>query len=167
MTQKKPRVVVHEDDLGMSHSANVAFGELTKLGVCTSGAVMVPCPWFLEIAEMQAKDPRLDIGVHLTLNAENPLYRWRPLTGVSQASGLVDPDGYLWRTVPELRAHAHPNAVEAELRAQVEAAKIAGIDITHLDSHCFSVMCPQFIDIYVRLGRENRVRSCSSARGRL
>src|SRR5260221_2854596 len=151
------RVVVHEDDIGMCHSANLAFRELTRLGVCTSGAVMVPCPWFLEIAEMQARDPRLDIGVHLVLTSEWKYYRWRPLTGASQASGLVDGDGYFWRTAEEARAHAHPQAVEAELRAQVEAAKRAGIDITHIDAHMFTVVCPELIDIYVRLGEEEHV----------
>jgi predicted glycoside hydrolase/deacetylase ChbG (UPF0249 family) len=151
------RIVIHEDDLGMCHGANLAFAELTAAGVCTAGAVMVPCPWFLEIAEMQARDPRLDIGVHLTLTAEKRNYRWRPLTGASQASGLVDDDGFFWRTAAAVRANAHPQAVEAELRAQIEAAKAAGIDITHLDAHMFTVVCPQFIDIYVRLGREERV----------
>jgi predicted glycoside hydrolase/deacetylase ChbG (UPF0249 family) len=156
MTSKK-QIVVHEDDVGMCHGANAAFAELFGLGVCTAGSVMVPCPWFLEVAEMQAGDARLDIGVHLVLTSEFRNYRWRPLTGASPASGLVDADGYFWRTAAEARTHAHPEAVEAELRAQVEAAKRAGIDITHIDAHMFTVVCPQFIDIYVRLGQEERV----------
>ena len=151
------QVVVHEDDVGMNHGANAAFGELSDLGICTCGSVMVPCPWFTEVAEMQAKDPRLDIGVHLVLTSEFRTYRWRPLTGASQASGLVDGDGYFWRTAQGTRAHAHPDAVEAELRAQVEAAKAAGIDITHIDGHMFTVLCPQYIGIYTQLGREERV----------
>jgi predicted glycoside hydrolase/deacetylase ChbG (UPF0249 family) len=151
------RVVVHQDDVGMNHGANLAFRELTSLGICTAGSVMVSCPWFPELAEMQAQDASLDIGVHLVLTSEFKPYRWRPLTGASQASGLVDADGYFWSTVAAARAHAHPDAVEAELRAQIAAAREAGIDITHLDSHMFTVLCPQFIDLYVRLGREERV----------
>jgi chitin disaccharide deacetylase len=153
----RTRVVVHEDDVGMNHGANAAFAELFELGICTAGSVMVPCPWFLEVAEMQAKNPKLDIGVHLVLTSEFRTYRWRPLTGASQASGLVDADGYLWRTAKETRAHAHKDAVEAELRAQVEAAKRAGIDITHIDAHMFTALCPDYIDIYTTLGREERV----------
>jgi predicted glycoside hydrolase/deacetylase ChbG (UPF0249 family) len=153
----KIQVVVHEDDVGMNHGANAAFAELFGLGICTAGSVMVPCPWFLEVAEMQAKNPRLDIGVHLVLTSEFRTYRWRPLTGASQASGLVDGDGYFWRTAQETRAHAHPEAVEEELRAQVEAAKTAGIDITHIDGHMFTVLCPRYIDVYTTLGREERV----------
>jgi predicted glycoside hydrolase/deacetylase ChbG (UPF0249 family) len=151
------RVVVHQDDVGMNHGANAAFRDLTRLGVCTAGSAMVPCPWFPEIAEMQARDPNLDIGVHLVLTSEFKPYRWRPLTGASQASGLVDSDGYFWPTAREAREHADPHAVETELRAQIDAAKRAGIDITHIDSHMFTVLCPKFVDIYTRLGREERV----------
>ena len=46
------RIVLHQDDVGMCHGANVAFGELSDLGSITSGSVMVPCPWFREAAEM-------------------------------------------------------------------------------------------------------------------
>jgi predicted glycoside hydrolase/deacetylase ChbG (UPF0249 family) len=150
-------IVIHADDLGMCHGANAAFAELSAKGTCSCGSIMVPCPWFLEIADMQAHDPNLDIGVHLTLNAEKRHYRWRPLTGSSPAGGLVDDDGFFWRSVPELRRHAEPEAVEAELRAQIEAAFAAGIDVTHLDDHMGSVFCPEFVDIYVRLGREYRL----------
>ena len=55
--KSKRRLVLHEDDVGMCHGANTAFLELVRLGVCSSGAVMVPCPWFLEIAEAAASDP--------------------------------------------------------------------------------------------------------------
>jgi len=40
------------------------------------------------------------------------------------------------------------------MRAQIERALAAGIDITHLDTHMGAAILPQLIDIYVRLGRE-------------
>ncbi|MDE0656329.1 MAG: ChbG/HpnK family deacetylase, partial [Acidimicrobiaceae bacterium] len=45
------RLVIHADDVGMNHGANRAFVELSRLGTVTAGSVMVPCPWFSEIAE--------------------------------------------------------------------------------------------------------------------
>ena len=45
-------VVIHEDDVAMTHGANTAFAELSALGSCSAGSVMVPCPWFPEAAEM-------------------------------------------------------------------------------------------------------------------
>jgi predicted glycoside hydrolase/deacetylase ChbG (UPF0249 family) len=151
------RVVVHQDDVGMSHGANVAFLELSRLGAVTCGSVMVPCPWFREIAEAAAADPSLDVGVHLTLTSEKQHYRWGPITGASAAGGLTDPDGYLWRDVSSVRRHADPAAAEAELRAQVERALGAGIDVTHLDAHMGAVLAPELCDIYLRLGRDLRL----------
>jgi chitin disaccharide deacetylase len=156
MTERRagPLIVLHVDDVGMCHGANLAFLELSRAGRCDAGSVMVPCPWFLEIADWVAREPSLDLGVHLTLNAEKVHYRWRPLTSAGASSGLVDDDGYLWRSVTDLRRYAHPEAVEAELRAQIDAALAAGIDVTHLDDHMGAVFVPEFIEIYVRLGRD-------------
>ena len=78
------RIVLHQDDVGMCHGANVAFSELSVLGSITSGSVMVPCPWFREAAEMAVANKSLDLGVHLTLTAEKEFYRWRPLTSTSK-----------------------------------------------------------------------------------
>lgn len=146
-------VVVHEDDVGMSHSANLAFGELAAAGIATSGSVMVPCPWFSEVAQMARDNPELDLGVHLTLNADPLFYRWRPLTGVSD-NGLTDRQGYFWRDVQSVRRYAAPHAVEAELRAQIETALASGIDVTHLDCHMGTAMMPEFVHIYEKLGAE-------------
>jgi hypothetical protein len=147
-------VIVHQDDVGMCHGANVAFADLAGRGFVTCGSVMVPCPWFRELAEIAVSRPELDVGVHLTLTAEWRQYRWRPLTGSSRASGLADPDGYMWPSVKLLRQHAVPEAAEAELRAQIEAALAAGIDVTHFDPHMGAARAPEFAEIYYRLGRE-------------
>jgi predicted glycoside hydrolase/deacetylase ChbG (UPF0249 family) len=151
------QVVVHQDDVGMCHGANVAFVELSRRGIITSGSVMVPCPWFPEIAAAAAADPDLDLGVHLTLTAEKEHYRWGPISGLSAATGLIDPDGYFWRDVASVRRHADPAAVEVELRAQVDRALAAGIDVTHLDAHMGTALAPEFCDVYVRLGVEHRL----------
>jgi predicted glycoside hydrolase/deacetylase ChbG (UPF0249 family) len=149
------QLVIHHDDIGANHATNVAFVELFDLGLVTSGSVMVPCPWFPEIAGIAKRRPDLDLGVHLTLNAEFAPYRWRPLTGVSD-NGLTDPDGYMWRDVPSAR-RADVQAVEAEMRAQIDTALAAGIDVTHLDSHMGTVAMPEYVDVYVRLGAEYRL----------
>jgi hypothetical protein len=147
-------VVIHQDDVGMCHGANAAFAALAGRGFLSCGSVMVPCPWFPELAEMAVSRPDLDVGVHLTLTSEWRQYRWRPLTGISPAAGLADSDGFMWPTVEQLREHAVPEAVEAELRAQIDAALAVGIDATHLDPHMGAARASEFAEIYYRLGRE-------------
>lgn len=150
-------LVVHIDDVGMCHGANVAFLELARAGGVTCGSVMVPCPWFREIADAAAADRTLDLGVHLTLTSEWPQYRWGPLTTVSRASGLVDEQGYFPRNCLELRPRLVVEAAEVEFRAQIDRALAAGIDVTHLDTHMGAAVVPELVGVYVRLGREYRL----------
>ncbi len=119
------RVVVHQDDVGMCHGANVAFLELAAAGVVTSGSVMVPCPGFGEVAAAAADDEALDLGVHLTLTAEKASYRWGPISAPAATAGMTDDSGSFWRDVKSVRRHADPQAVELELRAQVDRALAA------------------------------------------
>lgn len=149
--------IPHVDDLGMCPCANRAFLDLARRGLVSCGSVMVPCPAFREIAEAGAADPSLDLGVHLTLTSEWDAYRWRPISTASPASGLLDPEGYMWRDVASLRRHLVPEAAEAELRAQVEAALAAGLRPSHLDAHMAAAMLPELLDCHVRLAREYRL----------
>ena len=147
-------VIPHVDDLGMCHAGNRAFLELAARGLVTCGSVMVPCPWFREMAEAGVADPSLDLGVHLTLTSEWRHYRWRAVSTTSRASGLVDEDGFLPRDLATLRRMLVPEAVEAELRAQVELARAAGLRPTHLDAHMAGAMLPELLACHVALARE-------------
>src|SRR5205807_6599487 len=141
----------------MCHGANVAFLELARSRSVTCGSIMVPCPWFREIASAAAQDPALDLGVHLTLTSEWPQYRWGPLSTHSRASGLVDEHGYFPRNCLDLRARLNVEAADIEFRAQVDRALQAGIDVTHLDTHMGAALVPELVDIYTRLGLEYRL----------
>lgn len=149
--------VVHCDDIGMCHAANLGAFEALENGPATCGSVMVPCPWFAEAAGLIRERPDLDIGVHLTLNAEWSNYRWGPVAGRGAVPSLLDHEGMLPRTVAEVHANARPEEVEIELRAQIDAALAAGIDVTHLDSHMGTVLMPPLSDVYVRLAIDYRL----------
>ncbi len=150
-------LVLHIDDVGMCHGANVAFLELARSHSVTCGSIMVPCPWFREIASAAAQDPSLDLGVHLTLTSEWPQYRWGPLSTRSPASGLIDQQGYFPRNCLDLRRQLNVEAAEIELHMQIDRALEAGIDVTHLDTHMGAALVPELVDIYVRLGLEYRL----------
>ncbi len=150
-------LAVHVDDVGMCHGANTAFLELARAGQVTCGSVMVPCPWFREIADAVAGDSSLDLGVHLTLTSEWAHYRWAPVSTVSRASGLVDEQGCLPRNCLALRERLVVEAAEAELRAQIDRAFAAGVDVTHLDCHMGAAAVPELVDVYVRLARDYRL----------
>lgn len=151
-------LMIHADDLGMSHSVNAASIKALTEGVVSSASVMVPCPWFPEMAAWSREHPDADLGLHLTLTSEWQLYRWRPVAPPDQVKGLIDPDGFLWRSVAEVKAHAKPQEVETEIRAQVARARHFGMKPTHLDSHMGTLFAdPQFFAAYVRVSKETGI----------
>ena len=145
-------LIVNCDDIGSSHAANAASEAAMRTGIATSATLMVPCPWAREAAE---RFHDLDVGIHLTLTAEYPTYRWRSLTG---APSLRDAQGYLPRNGAELWKNADLQDVEAECRAQIDQALAWGVDITHLDNHMGTLMFDaQAFAIYLKLAREYKL----------
>lgn len=155
----KDRVVIpHADDLGMCHAANRAFRRIAEQGVVKTGAIMVPCPEFAEIADLARQFPQeVDLGVHITLTCEWDVNRWGPISTQDPASGLLDGEGCMWRDNASLHSHMDRAAAGREMRAQVEQALAGGIDVTHIDTHMGSVLHPGLAPAYLALGQEFRV----------
>jgi len=145
-------VIIHTDDIGMCQASVNAFSDLNEIGIISSGAVMVPCPWFLHAAAYARQHPQADLGIHLTLTSEWKTYRWGPVSTRDPASGMVDEEGYFHPLTEPAQEHGDPAAVELELTAQVERALKAGIVPTHLDTHMGAVAHSKFMGIYLQLG---------------
>ena len=151
-------LIIHADDLGMSHSENAASIHAMEKGSVNSASIMVPCPWFPEIAAYARTHPMADLGLHLTLTSEWNYYKWGPVTDKSEVPGLINKYGFLFQSVDSLQKSAKTEEVEKEIRAQIERAKLFGIDVTHLDSHMGSLFGkPEFLEVYLKLGREYRL----------
>ncbi len=142
-------VIISCDDLGSCHGATVGVYKALREGVATCASIMMPAPW-AQFAAAEYKGE--DIGVHLTLNAEHPNYRWGPLT---HAPTLLSGEGGFPRSVDDLWEHADSSEVLRECRAQIERAIAWGIDVTHLAPHLTSItLRPEFFDVYLELAYE-------------
>lgn len=151
-------LIVHADDAGMCHSANIATIEAMTQGSVSSASIMMPCPWVLEMAEWARAHKEMDLGLHLTLTSEWKHYRWRPVASPDRVKGLLDQEGYMWRSEMQTAFQASAAEVEIELRAQIDRAKQLGIAFTHLDTHMGTLYArPDYFDIYAKLALENRV----------
>jgi len=145
-------LIVNCDDLGCSHSANLATFRSMTCGVATSATLMVPCPWAREAARMLAG---FRIGVHLTLTCEYRGYRWR---GLTNGASLYDDDGCLARTSELALQRVDAADARAECRAQIEKALSWDVDVTHLDTHMNVVQArTDLYEIYLDLAEEFRL----------
>jgi len=147
-------LITHIDDMGFCHAANMASEACLASGAASCASIIVNAPWFQEAASICKTHPEFDVGVHLTLTAEYPTFRWPALSTRDPASGLMDSEGYLWHTREDAIRHVTEAAAEAEMRAQIDTAFTAGIKVTHIDTHMGSVVHPKFLAIYLALAQE-------------
>jgi predicted glycoside hydrolase/deacetylase ChbG (UPF0249 family) len=159
------RLVVRADDIGSSHTADLACIQCFREGIAQSVEVMVPCPWFNEAAKMLRENPGYDVGVHLTLTSEWENCKWGPIT---QAPSLVDEQGHFFPMTSQ-RADFPPKTgflecgwkieeVEKELRAQIELAKKMIPQVSHLSSHMGTpTATPQLNALVQKLAQEYKL----------
>ena len=148
-------LVIHADDLGMAHSVNKASFAAVESRAVSSASILVPCPWFADVAIWAKGQPSADLGIHLALNSEWSTLRWGPLLGAEGVPSLVDAAGFLPLETRAVAERAKAVEAERELRAQVAKARAAGLRLSHLDTHMGAVATtPDLLAVYTRLGRE-------------
>jgi predicted glycoside hydrolase/deacetylase ChbG (UPF0249 family) len=151
-------LIINADDLAMSHSENDASLTALDQKLVTSATVMVPAPWFGEVAAYARTHPDADLGLHLTLTAEWQTFRWGPVTPRTLVPSLVGPDGFFYSTTEEFVRHAKVEEVETEVRAQIERARSTGLDPTHLDAHMHALYAtPQLFAVLRKVARDYRL----------
>lgn len=152
-------LIIHADDLGVSHAENAGSILSMENGVVNSGSIMMPCPWVTEIADYYKKHPSTDFGLHLTLTNEWDLLRWGPVAPKNQVQSLLNENGFFYPDCLEFGRHAVLEEVEIELRAQIELAYQLGLEPTHLDAHmgCLVFSSAEVFEIFLKLGREYKI----------
>ncbi len=129
------RLIIRGDDLGYSHTINMGFRKLAERGVVSAWSIMAPCPWFMEAVDLAKDFPEVDLGMHLTLNAEMQGYRYGPVLGASRVPSLVDRNGYFFPTpLSFIDQKPKKEEVEAELRAQIERVLASGLNLRYIDN---------------------------------
>jgi chitin disaccharide deacetylase len=151
-------IIVHADDLGETHAVNAAAIKTLEGGSINSASLMVPCPWFPEIADYAKSHPDVDFGLHLTVTSERVYYRWGPVADADKVPSLLDEYRYFHHDW-EHNQRINTNEVEIELRAQIERALAMGVRPTHLDSHQYRLIVngKELFDVLLRVAHEYKL----------
>ena len=151
-------ILLHCDDAGMCNEANIAVRNYFETGDLRSAAVMVPCPFAMELVEWAKTQDAPDIGVHLTLTSEWKSYRWGPVSDPAKVPGLIDPEGRMWHDVPEVVTHASPAEVETEVRAQIDKVIAAGFTPSHIDTHMGTMYASlDYLKVFLKIAEEYKI----------
>lgn len=152
------KLLVNADDFGRSHSINAAVIQAHQHGILTTASLMVNEAGCAEAVELARANPRLGVGLHLTLLCG------RSALGPDQIPGLVGESHaffdrpvvaglryFFQRTLrPQLRA---------EIRAQFEAFARTGLELDHVNGHLHLHLHPVVLDILLEEGERFGMRS--------
>jgi len=151
-------VLLHCDDGGMCDEANIAIRNYFEKGDIQSAAVMVPCPYAEELVEWAKTQDSPDLGIHLTLTAEWKDYRWGPVSDPAKVPGLIDPEGMMWRDVPDVVMHAIAEEVETEVRAQIDKVIAMGFRPSHIDTHMGTLYGSiDYLKVFLKIANEYNI----------
>lgn len=136
------RLLVRGDDIGSSHSANLACIKSYTHGIVRSLELMTVCSWFEEACILLNQHPKLDVGIHLTLTSEWEGVKWKPITS---AASLTEDNGCFFpmlsgeKYYPKTRSIANNkwniSDIENEFRAQIELGLKRVKQVSHLSFH--------------------------------
>jgi len=154
----KKVLLLHCDDAGMCDEANIAVRNYFEKGDILSAAIMVPCPYAMDLIEWAKTQNTPDIGVHLTLTSEWKTWRWGPVSDPAKVPGLIDPEGKMWHDVPDVVMNATSEEVELEVRAQIDKVISAGYTPSHIDTHMGTLYgTPEYLKIFLEIAEEYKI----------
>lgn len=128
------RLIVSADDFGLSARVNAGIVDAHRNGIVTSTTIMAVGEEFEDSLRMAQENPDLDIGVHLTLVGERALLPAARIPSLVDEAGRLPADVFAFAR-DYVRGRIRRADIRAELNAQLERVRSAGIRVTHVDSH--------------------------------
>lgn len=146
MSGQPRRIIVNADDFGYSTVINSAIVSCFRRGLISSATIMANMPGFEEACAFAASNELKDrIGIHLNLTEGQPL-----VPELRMNSSLCDASGNFRRRRSRLLSKVDRAMMSAEVAAQIQRCRDAGLPLTHADSHqhvhnepmVFLAICP-------------------------
>ena len=128
------RLIVNADDFGRSPSINEAVIQAHVSGMLTTASLMVGEASFTEAVELAKKQPRLGVGLHLTLSCGRATLPPEEIKGLADTSGNFgdNPAAVGWRYFFRRELHA---PLRREIHAQFEKFQATGLRLDHVNGH--------------------------------
>ncbi len=144
-------LIINADDFGLHEYINAGIVKGFSEGVITSTSLMCSAQAFDDAVELAKANPKLGIGIHLTL-----VGGVKPLLSQEMIPSLLDANGNFYLDYTEFikkfaLGKVCKNEIKAELSAQIERGMATGLTITHFDSHQHLHVLPGIIDIVIEL----------------
>lgn len=151
------RLIVNADDFGRSSSINQAVVRAHREGILTSASLMVNEPAFNEAVALARENPRLGVGLHLTLLCGQAALPPTQIPGLVDARGRFSDSpvatGFRYFADRRLRSQ-----LREEIRAQFDRFHATGLPLDHVNGHLHLHLHPTVLGFLVEEARELGIR---------
>ncbi|HUB87099.1 MAG TPA: hopanoid biosynthesis-associated protein HpnK, partial [Verrucomicrobiae bacterium] len=143
------RLIVNADDFGLSHSVNEAVIRAHRDGILTSASLMVNEAGFDEAVKLARENPRLGVGLHLTLLCGKSALPPEKIPGLVNVRGQFGGNpvlvGFNYFSKPQLREQ-----LRAEIHAQFKTFHSTGLPLDHVNGHLHLHLHPVIFKILMQ-----------------
>lgn len=147
------RLIVNADDFGRSSSINEAVIRAHREGILTTASLMVNEPAFEEAVALARENPRLGVGLHLTLLCGHSALSPEQIPGLVNSrrefSNNPSAAGFRYFSNRALRGQ-----LTRELEAQFQKFHATGLPLDHVNGHLHIHLHPVVFDILMEHARE-------------
>jgi chitin disaccharide deacetylase len=137
-----PRLIINADDLGLTSGVNRAIQEAARSGAITSATLMASSSRFEEAVGIARKLPELRVGCHVVLVDGEPVSTGlKSLTNEATTFRSSLKDFALAATQKRIAQ----DEIQREAEAQIAKIQLAGLAVTHVDTHKHTHMFPHVL----------------------
>jgi len=174
---EKRRLIVNADDFGLSHAVNEAVIRAHRDGILTSASLMVNEPACDEAVKLAKENPKLGVGLHITLLMGHSALPAGKIPGLVNNRGEFS-DSPVSTGMKYFFDSSLREQLRAEIRAQFEKFRATGLPLDHVNGHLHFHLHPVVFKIlmedsdtlgisHLRLTRDCFSRSRRTSHGHL
>ena len=149
-------LIVNADDFGRHELINRAVERAFDTGCLKSATLMAGGIAFDDAVKLAKKIPKLGVGIHFTLANGNPILPPDEIPSLVTAQEIFHAD-YVTFLKKYLSGKISLAEVRAELAAQLNKVRRAGLTLTHFDSHQHLHHIPGIIEITLELATAENI----------
>ena len=132
--QASRRLIVNADDFGLSQSVNEAVIRAHRDGILTSASLMVNEPGCDEAVKFAKENPRLGVGLHLTLLMGRSALPPEKIPGLVNSCGEFS-NNPVATGISYFFKRGLCEQLRAEIHAQFEKFHATGLPLDHVNGH--------------------------------
>ena len=159
-------LIVNADDFGRHELINRAVEQAFNHGCLRSATLMAGGVAFDDAVKLAKKIPALGVGIHFTLANGNPVLPPEDIPSLVTAEGIFH-DNYVLFLKKYFSGKISLDEVRAELAAQLNKIRRAGLTLTHFDSHQHLHHVPGIIKIALELAAAENISAMRVADAKL